>query len=164
MLLIIVAVLRGSLAQTLERRNSRVAGTLVGCLLTQALLSVHLPPLALIAWLTLAQGVAHGFALRRYVVTAVAATTLGLLPAHMLNAGDTTFSLLERIGDTLIDIAWEFAYVLPTWKRTQVPALVERTLTAQARRARVALGLGGPTASRGQCSRVGMAAGAAWGL
>ena len=144
-LLTIVVVLRGSLAQTLERRNSRVAGTLLGCLLTLGLLSAHLPPLALIAWLTLAQGVAHGFALRRYVVTAVAATTLGLLQAHMLNSGDsTTFALFERIVDTLIGtgIAWAFAYVLPTWERSQLPALVARTLTAQAHHARVALGLG----------------------
>ncbi len=144
-LLTIVVVLRGSLAQTLERRNSRVAGTLLGCLLALGLLSAQLPPLALIAWLTLAQGVAHGFALRRYVVTAVAATTLGLIQAHMLNSGDsTTFSLFERIADTLIGtgIAWAFAYVLPTWERAQLPALVARTLTAQARHARVALGLG----------------------
>ena len=58
------ALLRGSLAQTLERRNSRVLGTLLGCVVTLGLLSAHLPPLVLIAWLTLAQGVAHGFALR----------------------------------------------------------------------------------------------------
>ncbi len=143
--LTIVVVLRGSLAQTLERRNSRVLGTMVGCVLTLGLLAAQLPPLVLIAWLTLAQGVAHGFALRRYVVTAVAATTLGLLQAHMLNSGEsTTFALLERIADTLIGtgIAWAFAYVLPSWERTQLPALVARTLAAQARHASVALGLG----------------------
>lgn len=142
--LTIIVVLRGSLAQTLERRNSRVLGTLLGCVLTLGLLSAHLPPLALIAWLTLAQGVAHGFALRRYLVTAVAATTLGLLQAHMLNNGEsTTFALFERVADTLIGtgIAWAFAYVLPSWERMQLPALVARTLTAQARHARMALGL-----------------------
>ena len=144
-LLTIIVVLRGSLSQTLERRNSRVAGTLLGCVLTLGLLSAHLPPLALIVWLTLAQGVAHAFALRRYVITAVAATTLGLLQAHMLNVGDsTTFALFERIADTLIGtgIAWAFAYVLPTWERTQLPALVARTLAAQARHVRLSLGLG----------------------
>lgn len=143
--LTIVVVLRGSLAQTLERRNSRVLGTLLGCVLTLGLLSAHLPPLVLIAWLTLAQGVAHGFALRRYVVTAVAATTLGLLQAHMLNVGEsTTLALFERIADTLIGtgIAWAFAYVLPSWERMQLPALVDRSLKAQAHHARVALGLG----------------------
>ena len=144
-LLTIIVVLRGSLAQTLERRNSRIIGTLLGCVLTLGLLSAQLPPLALVLWLTLAQAVAHAFAVRRYVVTAVAVTTLGLLQAHMLNVGDSTaFALLERIADTLIGtaIAWGFAYVLPSWERTQLPALVARTLTAQAQHAQEALALG----------------------
>ncbi len=144
-LLTIIVVLRGSLAQTLERRNSRVIGTLLGCVLTMGLLSAHLPALALVMWLTLAQAVAHAFVLRRYVVTAVAVTTLGLLQAHMLNLGDSTaFALVERIADTLIGtaIAWGFAYVLPSWERTQIPGLVARTLKAQAHHARVALALG----------------------
>ena len=143
--LTIIVVLRGSLAQTLERRNSRVLGTLLGCVLTLGLLSAHLPPLVLIVWLTLAQGVAHGFALRRYLVTAVAATTLGLLQAHMLNNGESTsLAFFERVADTLIGtgIAWAFAYVLPSWERMQLPGLVVRTLTAQARHTSVALGLG----------------------
>ncbi len=144
-LLTIVVVLRGSLAQTLERRNSRVAGTLLGCLLVGAILSAHAPPLVILMTVTLAQGVAHAFAIRRYLVTAVAATVLALLQAHLLNAGvSPTFEAAERIADTLIGvaIAWAFSYVLPSWERTQIPALVTRTLVAQARHARVALGLG----------------------
>ena len=143
-LLTIVVVLRGSLAQTLERRDARVAGTVLGCVLASLVLSAHWPPLALIACVTLAQAVAHGFALRRYLVTAVAATVLGLVQSHMLNAGGSTaFALFERLADTLIGagIAWAFAYVLPSWERSQVPALVARTLAAQARHAREALGL-----------------------
>ena len=144
-LLTIVVVLRGSLAQTLERRNSRVAGTLMGCILAGALLSAHAPPLGLLVVVTLAQAVAHAFAIRRYLVTAVAATVLGLVQAHMLNAGASpVFDVVERMADTLIGvaIAWAFSYVLPSWERTQIPALVARTLAAQARHARVALGLG----------------------
>lgn len=144
-LLTIVVVLRGSLAQTLERRNSRVAGTLMGCILAGALLSAHAPPLGLLVVVTLAQAVAHAFAIRRYLVAAVAATVLGLVQAHMLNAGASpVFDVVERMADTLIGvaIAWAFSYVLPSWERTQVPALVARTLAAQAHHARVALGLG----------------------
>jgi len=143
--LTIVVVLRGSLAQTLERRNSRVAGTLMGCILAGALLSAHAPVLVLLVVVTLAQAVAHALAVRRYLVTAVAATVLGLVQAHMLNAGATpAFDVVERMADTLIGvaIAWAFSYVLPSWERTQIPALVARTLEAQARHARVALGLG----------------------
>lgn len=144
-LLTIVVVLRGSLAQTLERRNSRVAGTLLGCVLAGALLYAHAPPLVLLMTVTLAQGIAHAFAIRRYLVTAVAATVLALLQAHLLNAGvSPVFEVAERIADTLIGvaIAWAFSYVLPSWERTQIPALIARTLAAQARHARVALGLG----------------------
>lgn len=144
-LLTIVVVLRGSLSQTLERRNSRVAGTLVGCLLAGALLAMHAPVLVLLVVVTLAQAVSHALAVKRYLVTAVAATVLGLVQAHMINAGSSpTFDILERMADTLIGgaIAWAFSYVLPSWERTQIPALVARTLAAQARHARVALGLG----------------------
>jgi uncharacterized membrane protein YccC len=75
----------------------------------------------------------------------VAATVLALLQAHLLNAGvNPTFDAVERMADTLIGvaIAWVFSYVLPSWERNQIPALVARTLAAQARHARVALGLG----------------------
>jgi uncharacterized membrane protein YccC len=143
-LLTIVVVLRGSLAQTLERRNSRVAGTLMGCLLAAALLALRTPPALLLA-VTLAQGIAHAFAARRYLVTAVAATVLALLQAHLLNAEVSVgFEAIERIGDTLIGVglAWAFSYVLPSWERTQVPALVARTLAAQAHHAEMALKLG----------------------
>ncbi len=142
--LTIVVVLRGSLAQTLDRRNSRVAGTLIGCIVAGLLLYVHTPVALLLVIATLAQAFAHAFAVKRYLVTAVAATVLGLLQVHMLNAGSQPgFEALERIADTLIGvaIAWAFSYVLPSWERTQIAALVQRTLAAQARHAREALAL-----------------------
>ena len=141
-LLTIVVVLRGSLAQTLERRTVRVLGTLLGCVVALAILSAHLPPLALILCLTLAQGISHGFALRRYLFTAMGATVLGLVQAQMLSgAGNTTFHMMERVADTLIGtgIAWAFAYVLPSWERTQLPALVQRVLKGQAAHVRTSL-------------------------
>ncbi|WP_404302178.1 FUSC family protein [Alicycliphilus denitrificans] len=143
--LTIIVVLRGSLAQTLERRNERVAGTLLGCLLASVVLAAELPHWALLACVTVAQAVAHAFTLQRYLFTAIAATVLGLVQAHLLGAGGSPgFVLLERMADTLIGagIAWAFAYVLPSWERQQIPALVARTLAAQTRHAREALGLG----------------------
>jgi uncharacterized membrane protein YccC len=143
-LLTIVVVLRGSLAQTLERRNSRAVGTLIGCMLAGLLLFANIPAWAMLVVVTLAQALAHAFAVKKYLVTAVAATVLGLLQVHMLNA-DTSpgFDVLERLADTLmgVAIAWAFSYVLPTWERSHIAALVKRTLAAQARHARVALGL-----------------------
>lgn len=144
-LLTIVVVLRGSFAQTVERRDSRVAGTLLGCVLAVAVLGIHLSSVAVLAVMTVAQAVAHGFAVRRYLITAVAATVLGLVQAHLLSTGSsTTAALIERIADTVLGagIAWLFSYVLPSWERGQIPALVRRTVIAQARHAREALALG----------------------
>ena len=144
-LLTIVVVLRGSLAQTLERRNSRVAGTLLGSVIAGVVLALHAPLILLTLIVPLAQGVAHAFAIKRYLVTAVAATVLALLQSHLLNAGgNPAFGALERIADTLIGvgIAWAFSYVLPAWERTQIPALIARALEAQARHARLSLELG----------------------
>ncbi|MDO9145628.1 FUSC family membrane protein [Rhodoferax sp.] len=143
-LLTIVVVLRGSLAHTLERRNSRAIGTLIGCVLAGLLLYAHVPVGVLLLVVTLAQALAHGFAVRKYLVTAIAATVLGLLQVQMLNAGPSpVFDVVERMADTLLGvaIAWAFSYVLPSWERGQIAALVKRTLAAQARHARVALGL-----------------------
>ena len=143
-LLTIAVVLRGSLSQTLERRNQRVAGTLVGCLLTMGLLGLHPASIVLLVVMTVAQGAAHGFAQRRYLVTSVAGTTLGLIQAYMLAYGDSshaTFTLFERMADTLLGaiIAWAFAYILPSWERGQIPAVVQRTIDAQIRHAKLAL-------------------------
>lgn len=148
-LVTIVVVLRGSLSQTLERRNSRVAGTIVGCLLAGAILSTQAPTLALLVIVPIAQAISHAFAIKRYLITVVAATVLSLVQAHLISIVDApVFNALERIADTLIGvgIAWAFSYVLPSWERSQIPSLVQRTLQAQARHARVALSLGQLTA------------------
>lgn len=144
-LLTIVVVLRGSLAQTLDRRNSRVAGTFLGCVIAALVLLAGLPHLALLVVLSISQALAHAFAIRRYLVTAVAATVLSLIQVNLLHAGaDPVFDVLERMADTLIGvgIAWAFSYVLPAWERTQIPALVARALAAQTRHAHEALALG----------------------
>jgi len=140
-LLTIAVVMRTNIAQTLERRNARLLGTLLGCVLVTALLSLH-PPLPLqFALLALGAGVAHGFAQVRYLVAATAATVLALIQGHLLHtAGE--FALIERLADTLIGtlVAWGFSYVLPAWERRQLPALLNRLRTAQLQHARVALG------------------------
>ena len=144
-LLTITVVLRGSFAQTIERRNSRVLGTLLGCLIAGGLLTWDETPLMLATIVAIGQGVAQAFAIRRYLIAAIAATVLALTQAHALNVDVApAFEAFERIADTLIGvgIAWAFSYVLPSWERTQIPVLVRRTLVAHARHARLALGLG----------------------
>jgi uncharacterized membrane protein YccC len=140
-LLTIAVVMRTNIAQTLERRNARLVGTLIGCVLVTALLSLHPSVPLQFLLLALGAGIAHGFAQVRYLVAATAATVLALIQGHLLHtAGES--ALLERLADTLIGtaLAWAFSYVLPAWERRQLPALLKRLRVAQLRHARVALG------------------------
>jgi uncharacterized membrane protein YccC len=150
-LLTIVVVMRGNLAQTLQRRNARVGGTLLGCGLVMAILATHPGARTLFLVVALSMGLAHAFALRRYLFTSIAATVSGLLQAHLLLVGEQfTFAVGERLADTLLGalIAWIFSYVLPAWERNQIPALVRRSVQAQIRHARLALALlGAPQTS-----------------
>ncbi len=140
-LLTIAVVMRANIAQTLERRNARLIGTLIGCVLVTALLSLHPSVPAQFLVLALGAGIAHGFAQVRYLVAATAATVLALIQGHLLHTSGE-FALLERLADTLIGtaLAWAFSYVLPAWERRQLPALLKRLRTAQLQHARVALG------------------------
>ena len=143
-LITIVVVLRGSLAQTLERRTERVLGTLAGSALAVGLLALHPPEVVLLAVVVLAQGLAHAFVVRKYVITAVAGSVLGLVLAHLLYAGSSSaFDFAERVGDTLLGtaLAWGFSYVLPSWERTRIATTVRRVCRAMAAHARQSLAL-----------------------
>ena len=143
-LITIVVVMRGNLAQTVQRRNARVAGTVLGCLLVMALLMTHPGAKVLFLIVALSTGLAHAFALRRYLYTTIAATVSGLLQAHLLLVGlQPTFAIGERLADTVLGalLAWLFSYVLPSWERSQIPGLVKRSMQAQGQHARLALAL-----------------------
>ncbi len=143
-LLTITAVMRGNLAQTVERRNSRVIGTLMGCVAVMAILAAHPGARTIFLCVSLAMGLAHAFALRRYLFTSIAATVAGLLQAHLLLVGvQPSFAMGERLADTLLGalLAWLFSYVLPAWERNQIPALIKRSVVAQGEHARLALAL-----------------------
>lgn len=143
-LITIVVVLRGNLAQTLQRRNIRVIGTVIGSLIAAVLLTVQPPVALLLAAVIVAQGLAKAFVVRRYLVTAIAGSILGLILANLLHAtGTPAFDFLERVGDTLLGaaIAWIFSYVFPSWEREQLARLVQRVCRALARHARQSLAL-----------------------
>ena len=140
----IVVVMRGNLAQTVQRRNARVAGTVLGCLLVMALLTTHPGAKVLFLIVALGTGMAHAFALRRYLYTTIAGTVSALLQAHLLLVGlKPTFAVGERLADTLLGalLAWLFSYVLPAWERSEIPGLVKRSAAAQGQHAKLALTL-----------------------
>ncbi len=130
LVLSVAVVLRNTFEQTVLRRNLRVAGTVLGCLIVLALSQLS-APLALSAVFLAAIGLAHGFVVERYLVTAVAATVMALLQAHLV-APEEGFPIAERLADTVLGaaLAWGFSYVLPSWERRLLPAMIERMLGA----------------------------------
>jgi uncharacterized membrane protein YccC len=130
LVLSVAVVLRGTLEQTLLRRNLRVAGTVLGCLVVMALSHLATPWLSTAVYLG-ATGLAHAFSVARYFVTATAATVMALLQDHLANPTGG-FAVVERLADTAIGalLAWAFSYVLPSWERIGLPRLLARQLRA----------------------------------
>lgn len=119
-LLSVIVVMQGSLAQTLVRRNARVFGTLAGCAIV-ALLTLSPSTAFLSLCFLLAAGIAHAYLGVRYSVTAAAAAVMAVLQAHLVAHG-ADFSIVERLGDTLIGalVGWAASYALPSWERRRV--------------------------------------------
>jgi uncharacterized membrane protein YccC len=120
LVLSVAVVLRGNLEQTLARRNSRVLGTALGCLLVLGLAQLGAPWLTTMIFLV-AVGVAHAFVNVRYLVTAAAAAVMALLQAHLADPGGA-LAVNERLSDTVLGalLAWGFSYLLPSWERRRV--------------------------------------------
>lgn len=140
LLLTVAVVLRGSLEQTLARRDARVLGTLLGCVIAGGLFAFAPSPAVLLAVTTVAVAVAHAYVLVDYRLTATASAVMGLAQSHLW-AGAQSFAVPERLADTLVGaaLAWAFCFLLPSWERQQLPALSERLLKAEAEYARHAL-------------------------
>ncbi|MBV8603259.1 MAG: FUSC family protein [Pelomonas sp.] len=125
LLLSVAVVLRGNLAQTLARRNDRVRGTLLGCLIVLALASV--PQRWLLGGVFVAAvGTSHAYVNKRYFVAATAATLMALVQPLMLLPPGAHPAIAERLGDTVLGalLAWAFCYVLPSWERRSLKDLL----------------------------------------
>ena len=129
LVLSVAVVLRGNLEQTLSRRNDRVLGTMIGCLLVLVLAQFGAPWLTTAAFLV-AVGIAHSFTTARYLVTASAASVMALMQAHMAAPEGANFGVFERIADTIMGaaLAWGFSYVWPWWERRGIAKLNDRVL------------------------------------
>ncbi len=135
LMLSVAVVLRGTLDQTLARRNGRIIGTVQGCLLVMLL--AHVPSTWLLSLCFIAAvGTAHAYVNLRYQVAATAATLMALLQPLMLDPGSSP-AIGERLADTFIGagLAWLFSFVLPSWERSVVPRLAVQLREALARHA-----------------------------
>jgi uncharacterized membrane protein YccC len=138
LVLSVAVVLRGNLEQTLSRRNARVLGTVLGCLIVVGL--AQAPHELMTAVFLTSVGTAHAFALVRYWVTSAAGSVMALLQAHLVDPAGG-FAIAERIADTFLGaaLAWGFSYVLPSWERRSLPQAIVRAMAALRGYARHAL-------------------------
>jgi uncharacterized membrane protein YccC len=138
-LLTIAVIMRGGYGLTRQRRNDRVVGTLIGCVLAAGSVS-YLPAGALVAVQGLAVAVTHSFARLNYRLASVGASVTALVSLHLVQPWAAA-PILARLADTLIGaaIAHLFNYVWPLWEFAEAPRIASRLLAHLAAFAAVAL-------------------------
>jgi uncharacterized membrane protein YccC len=143
-LLTIAVILRASYGLTRERRNDRIVGTLIGCLIAAAAVA-SLPIGALIAVQALGLAIVHGFARLRYRIASVGASITALVSLHLIDPSQAT-PILTRVADTLVGaaLAQLFSHVLPRWEFNEAPRLATSLQAQIAAFAKVALDDGAP--------------------
>jgi uncharacterized membrane protein YccC len=143
-LLTIAVILRAGYGLTRQRRDDRVIGTLIGCVLASAAVA-YAPTWALLIVQATSLAMAHGFARLNYRVASVGASMMALVSLHLAEP-DFHSPMLARLADTLIGaaIAHLFSYVLPNWEVVEAPKIARRLKARAADFAEVALRMGVP--------------------
>jgi hypothetical protein len=119
---------------TKQRYNDRLIGTLIGCIISVAVLRVVHEPLVLLGVLFVALVASAAFVTIKYRYTAIAACVQVLIQINLLMPGSQTV-VAERLIDTVIGgiIASVFSFVLPSWEYRAIPKLVENVLEGNRR-------------------------------
>jgi uncharacterized membrane protein YccC len=132
--LTIAIVLKPTFSMTKQRRNDRLAGTLIGCVLTAVIVHFVHAPVALLGFLFLATVAVPSFTYIKYRYTAIAATMQILLQISML-VPSNTHVIGERMIDTFVGVAIAtlFSFVLPSWEYRALPRLIKNVLDANKR-------------------------------
>jgi uncharacterized membrane protein YccC len=143
-LLTIAVILRAGYGLTRQRRDDRVIGTLIGCVIASAAVA-YAPTWSLLIVQALALSVAHGFARLNYRLASVGASMMALVSLHLAEPAFAS-PMLARLADTLIGaaIAHLFSYVLPNWEVSEAPKIARRLKQRAADFADVALRFDAP--------------------
>jgi uncharacterized membrane protein YccC len=138
-LLTVALVMRASYSITRQRRNERLMGNVLGCLIAAVALWV-VPAWVIPILIFVAVGSAHAFAAQSYLVASIASCVMALLQIHMAEPNEEVF-VLVRVVDTAIGgmIAYAFSYLLPHWEHQSVARMVPDLQRAQIDCARLAL-------------------------
>ena len=115
-LLTIAVVMRAGYGLTKQRRDDRVIGTLIGCVVAAGSVA-YLPAGALVAVQGLAVAVTHSFARLNYRLSSSGASVTALVSLHLVQPW-VSAPILVRLADTLIGaaIAHLFNYLWPRWE------------------------------------------------
>ena len=138
-LLTIAVIMRSGYGLTRERRDDRVIGTLIGCLIAAAAVAT-LPVGALIGVQALGLAIVHGFARLRYRIASTGASIMALVSLHLIDPTHAT-PILTRVADTIVGaaLAQLFSHVLPRWEFNEAPRIAARLQSNIADFAKVAL-------------------------
>jgi uncharacterized membrane protein YccC len=125
-LLTIAVVMRAGYGLTKQRRDDRVIGTLVGCVVAAGSVA-YLPAGALVAIQGLAVAVTHSFARLNYRLSSSGASVTALVSLHLVQPW-VSAPVVVRLADTLIGaaIAHLFNYLWPRWESLEAPQLASR--------------------------------------
>ena len=125
-LLTIAVVMRAGYGLTRQRRDDRVIGTLIGCVIAAGSVA-YLPAGALVAVQGLAVAVTHSFARLNYRLASSGASVTALVSLHLVQPW-VSAPILMRLADTVIGaaIAHLFNYFWPRWESSEAPRLVGR--------------------------------------
>ena len=125
-LLTIAVVIRAGYGLTRQRRDDRVIGTLIGCVLAAGSVA-YLPVGALVGVQGLAVAVTHSFARLNYRISSTGASVMALVTLHLVQPW-VSAPILVRLADTLVGaaIAHLFNYFWPRWEFFEAPQLASR--------------------------------------
>lgn len=144
-LLTIAVVMRANYGITRARRDDRVIGTLIGCVVAAGAVA-WAPAGALVAVQGLAVVIIHSFVRLNYRLSSVAASVMALVSLHLIQP-NLPAPILARLADTLIGaaIAHLFSFVWPHWEFFDAPGIARRLLARLASFTEVALNAAAPT-------------------
>ncbi len=127
-LLTIAVVMRANYGLTRQRRDDRVVGTLIGCVIAAGAVA-WLPARALVAAQGLSIAFLHSFVRLNYRLASVGASVMALVSLHLVQPS-LPAPVLARLADTLIGaaIAHLFSYVWPHWEFVEAPGIATRLL------------------------------------
>ena len=127
-LLTIAVIMRASYGWTRQRRDDRIVGTLVGCVVA-SLGVAYLPVGALVLVQGLALALTHGFVRSNYRLASVGASVMALVSLHLVNPAEAA-PAVARLADTLIGaaLAHLFSHLWPRWEFTEAPRHATRLL------------------------------------